>query len=419
MSLDLTKEDSDFKVQTMWGERGKNASAATSYTNEDAQDAVGLMVTDTATIDLTYTDATPELKADVVAGSIGTAQLTDDGVTNAKLAEMPAKTIKANATAVTANPQDVSIGSLAAMLALGIQVSNGATMTGTMGSRYVIGRVNETLYLSTSTRLAKVNMRTGIVTSFTPGAAGNGDVFFEASLGTSGKFICGNSTGYDVFDVSAETFSGQVTPTGWGQVSCVYYGGNVYYSQTSRVARIPLAGGVVSNGNTIGGTSTGNRCILVGSAIYFQEVLATNLVKIVRYTIGSWPAIDAATYTTVGAVGLTSGLGYHSGANLLMVGDTNGIIRLVDPSAMTLTTSISLGTTAAMTWLHYDAATDRIFALDNGGKIWLIDGTTYSVLTYIIPTSSPSANGSMNYCPTAGILAVTVSGTGSLQRMLA
>lgn len=44
--------------------------AITPYTDEQAQDAVGGMVADTATIDLTYTDATPELKADVKAGSL-------------------------------------------------------------------------------------------------------------------------------------------------------------------------------------------------------------------------------------------------------------------------------------------------------------------------------------------------------------
>jgi hypothetical protein len=45
----------------------------TQYTDEQAQDAVGAMIADTATIDLTYTDATPELKADVKANSIGVA----------------------------------------------------------------------------------------------------------------------------------------------------------------------------------------------------------------------------------------------------------------------------------------------------------------------------------------------------------
>src|SRR5687768_15595425 len=52
-------------------------AAAASYTDEQAQDAVGGMVADTATIDLTYTDATPELKADVKDGSITFAKMQD------------------------------------------------------------------------------------------------------------------------------------------------------------------------------------------------------------------------------------------------------------------------------------------------------------------------------------------------------
>ncbi len=55
-------------------------SAKITDFTEAAQDSVGAMVADTATIDLTYTDGTPELKADVVADSIGPTQLTDTAV---------------------------------------------------------------------------------------------------------------------------------------------------------------------------------------------------------------------------------------------------------------------------------------------------------------------------------------------------
>lgn len=56
-------------------------SAKITDFTEAAQDAVGAMVADTATVDLTYTDGTPELKADVVAGSIGPTQLANTTVT--------------------------------------------------------------------------------------------------------------------------------------------------------------------------------------------------------------------------------------------------------------------------------------------------------------------------------------------------
>ncbi len=52
-------------------------SGGGGYTDEQAQDAVGTMLTDTATVDLTYVDATPALTADVRDDSITYAKLQD------------------------------------------------------------------------------------------------------------------------------------------------------------------------------------------------------------------------------------------------------------------------------------------------------------------------------------------------------
>ncbi len=49
------------------GSTWEDCSDSGGYTNEQAQDAVGAMIADTTTVNLTYTDATPELKADVIA----------------------------------------------------------------------------------------------------------------------------------------------------------------------------------------------------------------------------------------------------------------------------------------------------------------------------------------------------------------
>lgn len=51
------------------------------FTSEDAQDAVGNILTDTATIDFTYNDGADTITADVKAGSIGPTQLADTAVT--------------------------------------------------------------------------------------------------------------------------------------------------------------------------------------------------------------------------------------------------------------------------------------------------------------------------------------------------
>lgn len=60
------------------------------FSNERAQDAVGAALTDTATIDFTYDDATNAITADVKASSISTTQLADDGVTYAKIQNVSA-----------------------------------------------------------------------------------------------------------------------------------------------------------------------------------------------------------------------------------------------------------------------------------------------------------------------------------------
>jgi hypothetical protein len=54
-----------------------------AYTDELAQDAIGTILTDTATIDFTYTDATPTIEASVKAASITEAmQVLADNTTN-------------------------------------------------------------------------------------------------------------------------------------------------------------------------------------------------------------------------------------------------------------------------------------------------------------------------------------------------
>ncbi|HTE57874.1 MAG TPA: hypothetical protein VK694_03940 [Verrucomicrobiae bacterium] len=61
---------------------GALSSTVTQYVNEDAQDAVGFILTDTATIDFIYDDATPIITADVKDGSVTYAKIQDVSATD-------------------------------------------------------------------------------------------------------------------------------------------------------------------------------------------------------------------------------------------------------------------------------------------------------------------------------------------------
>lgn len=94
------------------------ASGGGVYTNEEAQDAVGTILTDTTTIDFIYTDATPTITADVKT----------DSIANTLLANMAADTIKGRANgAGTGDPTDLTATQVRTI----INVASGADVTGT------------------------------------------------------------------------------------------------------------------------------------------------------------------------------------------------------------------------------------------------------------------------------------------------
>lgn len=72
------------------------------FTDERAQDAVGTIFVDSATIDFTYTDATPEITAIVI----------NDSITNTKLSNMAAWTVKIRNNGATGDPSDADAAAI-------------------------------------------------------------------------------------------------------------------------------------------------------------------------------------------------------------------------------------------------------------------------------------------------------------------
>ncbi len=122
-------------------------TAGGGYTDENAQDAVGAMIADTATVDLTYTDATPELKADVKDGSITYAKLQDVSATARVLGRVTAGSgdaeeivIDTDLSSVSANDDTIPSAKATKAYADTMLPLAGGTMTGniTLGENTAI-----------------------------------------------------------------------------------------------------------------------------------------------------------------------------------------------------------------------------------------------------------------------------------------
>lgn len=112
----LYRKDSDGHVTLVGG--GSGGGGGDTYTDEQAQDAVGRILSDTTTIDFTYNDSANAISAvvradsigaaELATGAVGTAELAANAVTDAVLADMPGATIKARQTGPAGDPQNLT-----------------------------------------------------------------------------------------------------------------------------------------------------------------------------------------------------------------------------------------------------------------------------------------------------------------------
>jgi len=140
------------------------ATGGGTYTDEQAQDAVGGIVATSSTVALAYIDAPPSIAAAVVNASIGTTQLAADGVTNAKLADMAQGTVKGRAlSAGTDNPVDLTATQVKAIVDSVDSGTYNATLAATGGGTILASGHTAGLYTIQPYAEVKTAVTTGFI----------------------------------------------------------------------------------------------------------------------------------------------------------------------------------------------------------------------------------------------------------------
>ncbi len=271
----------------------------------------------------------------------------------------------------------------------------------------------------TTNKLMVIDVLTGLITAVAPGGTFGSTACLIWSP-TLSRIIAVQNTGFQLFDPSNNTFGTLQTPAQWGGVGIGYDETNDWVMYTTTLWKFGRvhSGGTSDAKQTTAWASNAYRCTVVGTDVFGIEGSGGN-GKVHKINPASWPAEASGSPLNLSvSLSVSTDLKYNSIDSKLLVGGPAGQIFVIDPSALTLSSTKVVGNTSlAINHILVVASINRIFCVDNSGHIIVINATTYAVLQRIVPATVATAAG-LVYDTDHGILYYQTAGQVLLQRFI-
>lgn len=297
-------------------------STITQYTDENAQDAVGAMVANSTKVSLTYVDATPSLTADIIAGSLVNADISNSAaIAFSKLATLTSgnviygvanvatstalNTIAVTALTGTSNQVNVSasVGSVTLSTPQNIHTAATPTFAGLTLSGFSTGIVHSSVAGVLSSSLivdADVSASAAITRSkLASGSAdhvvinsGTGVLSSEANLAVSRG---GTGTG-------TLTLNNVILGNGTSAIQFVApsTSGNVLTSNGTTWTSAPAPAASVSIGSTVTSGTTGS-VLFIGASSALAQDNSNFFYTDADDSLGLGPSASTNSYTVNGS----------------------------------------------------------------------------------------------------------------------
>lgn len=422
------------------------------YTDENAQDAVGTILTDSSTIDFTYNDGAPSITAivptdgitstEIAAGAVGTSEIADGTVALADQANVATGTVFYRKTAGAGSPEVQTLATLKTDLLLTGTNSGDQNLFSTVAvsgqSDVVADSAGDTLTLVAGSNVTLTTSAGGDSVTIAASAPGTGTVTSIATTApiTGGTITTTGTIGCATCVTSSASLTSNQIMLGAGSQASAALGslGTTTTVLHGNAAGAPTYGAValasdvsgtlpVGNGGT-GVSSLTSNGVLYGGATVGVTAAGTASQVLIGGTPPSFSSLSGAgivpaSRTITAGAGLTGG-GDLSADRTFDVGAGTGITVNANDVALTIPVAISSGGTGQTTATAAFNALDPLTTLGdtlyhNGTDSVRLAGSTTATLKVLTQTGTGAASAApvWNLPSAAGI----VSGSGTTNRI--